>query len=484
MYSARGRSETGAWQQVNSEQQPCHQDELQQAPTAAHKAAPMSSSLHLQLEHLERLRRLSLSTGIHTRDCAGSASGSSRGGYKPLRQQPREQPQEHAQKHPRPPQRMQRVVLDADEWSMVSSCSSLQHNSAASNLTYCSPKPPSLPHGRWTPRAASPSSASVSSASSLPQMTLAPPAETHALSPYLRPQQQQQETRPQQGRGGPVLEFLNKLHKQRLLNRRPELEEEANEGRPRRGYLQQPSCQPRRQQQQQQLPVDEWQKLLNSSTRTARLCSHIEQKREQQQQSHAQAQQPLQRDTQEQLLQQLVQLERQRFVSSMRRLYQQPPEAAKSWSPGMCTEIKGKGSKHPTSHSRTSLLGSPSSSLTAPGTPQQGTRTDEAAQWRPQSTSGRSSARSSGDASAPLPAPLSAPRQDKGRWPGSPGDAGDLCILCRVNRQEVVFLHGGGVHRCACRECAEPIKVGSPCPLCRDPITAILRVYSATSAVH
>lgn len=56
-------------------------------------------------------------------------------------------------------------------------------------------------------------------------------------------------------------------------------------------------------------------------------------------------------------------------------------------------------------------------------------------------------------------------------------DEENMCIICLTNPRQIGFLHGSSVHRCVCKECAELVSTGGPCPLCRAPITAILNVY-------
>jgi hypothetical protein len=59
-----------------------------------------------------------------------------------------------------------------------------------------------------------------------------------------------------------------------------------------------------------------------------------------------------------------------------------------------------------------------------------------------------------------------------------PPAAGEApCIICLSNAKEAGFLHRDTVHRCVCRECAAHVRVGGPCPLCREPVAAILKVY-------
>jgi hypothetical protein len=59
--------------------------------------------------------------------------------------------------------------------------------------------------------------------------------------------------------------------------------------------------------------------------------------------------------------------------------------------------------------------------------------------------------------------------------PAPPGEA--PCIICLTNAKEAGFLHSDTVHRCVCRECAVHVRVGAPCPLCREPVAAVLKVF-------
>ena len=52
-----------------------------------------------------------------------------------------------------------------------------------------------------------------------------------------------------------------------------------------------------------------------------------------------------------------------------------------------------------------------------------------------------------------------------------------LCVICLAAERTVGFMHGRSVHRCVCAECSELFKVGSPCPLCRQPVEVVVAVY-------
>lgn len=55
----------------------------------------------------------------------------------------------------------------------------------------------------------------------------------------------------------------------------------------------------------------------------------------------------------------------------------------------------------------------------------------------------------------------------------------DACVICLSNAKELGLLHreASVVHKCVCRECAALVRIGGPCPLCREAIAAILKVY-------
>lgn len=56
--------------------------------------------------------------------------------------------------------------------------------------------------------------------------------------------------------------------------------------------------------------------------------------------------------------------------------------------------------------------------------------------------------------------------------PSPPGDEGCLCQICYLERWNVLFLPCK--HALACKKCAPLL---TTCPLCREPITATLRIY-------
>lgn len=57
------------------------------------------------------------------------------------------------------------------------------------------------------------------------------------------------------------------------------------------------------------------------------------------------------------------------------------------------------------------------------------------------------------------------------------GADAELCVICLSNPREVGFLHGPSVHKCVCRDCAQLIQPGTPCPMCRQSIERVIGVY-------
>jgi hypothetical protein len=58
------------------------------------------------------------------------------------------------------------------------------------------------------------------------------------------------------------------------------------------------------------------------------------------------------------------------------------------------------------------------------------------------------------------------------------GDGGDddTCIVCMDQKKEALIAPCG--HICTCVECGSMMKQrGQPCPICREPIAAIIRAY-------
>ena len=51
------------------------------------------------------------------------------------------------------------------------------------------------------------------------------------------------------------------------------------------------------------------------------------------------------------------------------------------------------------------------------------------------------------------------------------------CVICLTGPRDVGLLHGETVHKCVCKECSGLLGVGKPCPLCRQLVERILRLY-------
>ena len=54
------------------------------------------------------------------------------------------------------------------------------------------------------------------------------------------------------------------------------------------------------------------------------------------------------------------------------------------------------------------------------------------------------------------------------------------CVVCLGRARDTVFAHGSTCHYACCAECADALLAdGRSCPICRRPIDAVLRVFSA-----
>jgi len=51
------------------------------------------------------------------------------------------------------------------------------------------------------------------------------------------------------------------------------------------------------------------------------------------------------------------------------------------------------------------------------------------------------------------------------------------CVVCMDAPREVGFQHGESVHLCVCRKCSVAFKPGTTCPVCRQIITSVVKVY-------
>lgn len=63
-------------------------------------------------------------------------------------------------------------------------------------------------------------------------------------------------------------------------------------------------------------------------------------------------------------------------------------------------------------------------------------------------------------------------------WEDGDGDGdGQLCVVCVDAPKQYGCLHAGTVHLCLCRDCSELFAAGKPCPMCREPIVAVVKVF-------
>lgn len=57
-------------------------------------------------------------------------------------------------------------------------------------------------------------------------------------------------------------------------------------------------------------------------------------------------------------------------------------------------------------------------------------------------------------------------------------DGNSQCVICWGAARSVGFLHGGEVHVCACKDCAEHwFKQKGTCPMCRRPAESTVIVF-------
>jgi len=78
-----------------------------------------------------------------------------------------------------------------------------------------------------------------------------------------------------------------------------------------------------------------------------------------------------------------------------------------------------------------------------------------------------------GEPSAPPPPPPGLTTHSSGDADSDDSESG-CCIICLDQPRAAGFLHGSTVHRCVCRGCAPSIRVGDPCPVCRQRIERVL----------
>lgn len=93
--------------------------------------------------------------------------------------------------------------------------------------------------------------------------------------------------------------------------------------------------------------------------------------------------------------------------------------------------------------------------------------------------SGEISAEPSVSSIIPVSEALTVGTSNSGSNPSPPGDEGCLCRICYLERWDVLFLPCK--HALACKKCAPLL---ATCPLCREPITATLRIYPSCYHDH
>ena len=82
-------------------------------------------------------------------------------------------------------------------------------------------------------------------------------------------------------------------------------------------------------------------------------------------------------------------------------------------------------------------------------------------------------------AAAAAPAGNERPRpdaRDQGGVDEAPAEG--YCVLCLERLKNATLIHGDSGHVCCCLECASELKRrGQPCPICRKPISAVIRHF-------
>ena len=87
---------------------------------------------------------------------------------------------------------------------------------------------------------------------------------------------------------------------------------------------------------------------------------------------------------------------------------------------------------------------------------------------------------------APTAPPLPLPPMDNNNStttsitnPLPPPDSNNLCVVCLSSPKTMTFIHSttNTGHTCCCVDCASMFE-GKPCPLCREPIMLIVKIYS------
>ena len=78
-------------------------------------------------------------------------------------------------------------------------------------------------------------------------------------------------------------------------------------------------------------------------------------------------------------------------------------------------------------------------------------------------------------AAASVPAVASTPATTSdGSAGGRRTSVDELCVICWERPRECGLLHGGTLHNAVCRACAQHVALGSPCPMCRQPVESLV----------
>ena len=52
-----------------------------------------------------------------------------------------------------------------------------------------------------------------------------------------------------------------------------------------------------------------------------------------------------------------------------------------------------------------------------------------------------------------------------------------LCVVCLTNKSNISFVHGETGHLCCCQECSTNFDCDDKCPICRNNIDNIIKIY-------
>ena len=57
-------------------------------------------------------------------------------------------------------------------------------------------------------------------------------------------------------------------------------------------------------------------------------------------------------------------------------------------------------------------------------------------------------------------------------------ESDNTCCVCMAAPRDASLVHGETAHICCCLDCARALKAkGNACPICNDPIDAVLRIF-------